>query len=229
MKGFTKQETYDLLSDYPANTIPMVLSQLGYNENTEEYPPDIVENAEAVYKAMNIASETRKQLAGSTPKNESLTPTEVTDLEIRQTADIAQVLLEAEGIPVDPREFLKLARMHVVQAANLANRISDAADEVFCKTLTQRNEERIQRTAEVIKGGIDRDNQILDSTNIAKLVNTVVPNKEALDLNELLAEVNATSRQYREGKQQKATTEKAAKEKVVASFDFDALLVEMNG
>lgn len=139
--AFSRQEVYEYLAGYPQDTIPTVLTQLGHDENSEEYPDDVVERAEGIYQAMGIAADMQKRLSAATPQQKP----QSTEIVAQQVGAIAFQLLEQQGISLPLEVIAALAQSKVEEAIELADKLSDLQEKAFVTRSTHNNARFAQR------------------------------------------------------------------------------------
>ena len=179
MDGFTKQETYELLSKYPAELTPKVLNQLGYDESTEIYPADIVERAEKIYESLGVAVDIQKQLAPTESENTAIT--------IQQTTAIAAQLLEQQGISFPPDVVMVLATAAIEEATQLGRGIETLKEAALAAELQAGNKRITQKLLNMMGAGNGIIREVFTSENIQAFVSDAVPQVSAPDVQGFLA------------------------------------------
>lgn len=174
---FTKEETYRWLAKYPQHTIPGVLKRLGYDENTERFPVNIVEKAEKIYESMGIAVETQKQLAESMGS-----ANQDTQIVAQQTTAIAVEIMEAQGITFPVEELFVLAQAAVQDGKEIARSLKELRKAGFVAEAQSGNAEFVQEVLNVMGIGSSVIDQVFSKENIQVLVEDAVPQIAAPDI-----------------------------------------------
>jgi hypothetical protein len=188
---FSKAETYEFLSKYPQETIPSVLKQLGYDEDTIEYPADIVERAEKIYESMGLAVETQKQLAESMGQ-----VSQNTKLVVQQTTAIAGELLEQQGISFPPDVVMVLAQAAVEEGSQLAQDLATLKEAALVAGLRSSNDSLAQKLLYVMGSSRGIIQEVFTTENVQAMVSNTVPEVAPPDVKGFLNDLD-TRRQQR--------------------------------
>lgn len=130
--SFTKAETYEYLDGYPLDTIPLVLSKLGYSEEEETFPEDIVQRAGEIYETMGMAADVQKKLSAAVPTDSH----QSIEIQSHQIEAIGFQLLEQRGISLPMEVIAAIARAKVQESIELADGISELQERSFAARLT---------------------------------------------------------------------------------------------
>lgn len=168
--AFTKQEVYEYLVGYPQDTIPDVLRQLGYGEEVNEYPDDVVEKAENIYKAMGVAATMQKRLSESTQQED-----QSSEIVTAQVSAIAFQLLESQDISIPADVVMALAHATVVQSTKLADRLSLLQEQAFATRLGQNQQQFAQKLLSLSSGGNDTIDEILGDDSQVEFIQAIAP------------------------------------------------------
>lgn len=192
--SLTKNEVYEYLAAYPQETIPSVLAQLGCDENTEDYPEDIVERAEGIYQAMGIAADMQKQLAGATSTPDA--PPQTTDIVVQQVGAIAFQLLEQQGISLPIEVIAALAQSKVQESIELADKVSELQKRTFAKRLAHNQTEFAKDLLRLASKPTEAIDAILSDEAQAQWIEAAVPQQSQLngDVRDLVNMLNGRAK-----------------------------------
>lgn len=209
--ALNKEETYSLLSDLVDNAdvvIPAILSKLGFDDTTQEYPEDVVEKAEEVAKELNLAMKSnRKQLTAAsecdTSNNEESKPSEII---LREVSEVAVSNLRTRGIDgISMESMFSIIQAAVTKDAAMAEMINEARFQVVDKVIKSGDARITTALIDSMRGTQQAVSNLLDNGTISKIVNATVPDEAPFDVSAFLTEMKLDKEKKEQGKLQQQT------------------------
>lgn len=227
-KKMNNQETREYLAQYPQEQLEIVLDQLGYTMDADEFPEKIIEDVEAVLESMGVAVERHKQLQASQETKGASEPKSQA-LAVQETAEIAAELLDVRNIQVDPKVLFAVAQCAINDTKAQAAALNKLCRETLVAELRKGQQEMADDLLEVVKAKSQSTAKLFSEGNLRKMVDSAVPAYEPrFDVDEFIQEVKTTSAATtaKAGVQAQAGNEARA---VKPEFDLDAFLGEVWG
>lgn len=196
----TREETLEYLSGYSKDPeqISLVLLELGEDPDGTEYPDDIVERAEVVFKTLGTA---KYQALASGQDNSAIA--------VRETSEIAVELLEEQGISFPAEVVMVLATAAIEEGAQLARNIQGLKRAALIKGLRTGNDELAEELLETFTGSSSIIQEVFTPENVEVLVSSVVPDAKKPNVAAFLSRLNE-QKQSREQLQSTKQEKRAA-------------------
>jgi hypothetical protein len=166
---FTKAEVYEYLQGYPQDTIPLVLSNLGFDEGDDVFPENVIQSAEEIYQTMGMAADTHKKLSAAAPTD---SPQSI-EIQSHQIEAIGFQLLEQRGISLPIEIIAAIARAKVEESIELADRISQLQERSFAARLTSNQAKFAQKLLTLSERATEEIDGILSDEAQAEWISAI--------------------------------------------------------
>lgn len=206
--SLTKKEVYQLLAPSTSQEIDLLLSNLGYDIQTTEYPENIVEKVE---KCFNLVNDNVKRLSGV--NDEAIV--------VEQASEIVAEQLHMANIQIPMQTIAYLAQGAIKQYQTVARVIDRVGKSAFVAELNKHQNEFYRDLALTINTSNKTVQTTFSDSVIDKMVDVAVKPVETFDVESFLADMrklDETSKKISE-----------AKPSINKGFDLDSFLSEVNG
>lgn len=161
---FTKSEVHEFLAQYSTDNIDGVLKKLGFTDECNSYPDDIVEQVEKVF---NVVDNTSKALPDGTKA-----------IMLRDGVAIAQAELMDMGIEIPPATLIELLRPVVDSRVQIAQVINAVASNALIAEIEKGQQDTYQDVAQYYERRAAEIEQTFTPENIKKIVKALRPKTE---------------------------------------------------
>lgn len=205
--SLSKNEVYQLLSSSIPEEIDLLLLELGYDPEANEYPENIIEQIE---KCFNLVNDSVKRLANS--KNDAIV--------IEQASDIIAQELNMANIQIPMQTIAYLAQGAIKQYQTVARVIDRVGKSAFVAELNKQQNGFYRDLGNIINSSNQNLQTTFSDKVIDKMVDVAVKHVDFFDIESFLADI----------KKLDETSKKISINSPIVNegFDLESFLSEVN-